>query len=754
MSMAAFAGSALPTAGWGCSRLGHVWGASANGPPASSAPSRPAQHAGRSGGAAVAGLAVGLLHLRRIKMRRLRKGRRMLATLMQARGGNMGSAPLGGMLVLCGPSGVGKSTLVKRLLDDEDLGCKLALVVSHTTRTKRDGEVDGTDYHFLQRPAMEKMIAEGLFLEYAEVHGNLYGTSWAAIDDVRSRGCTCVLDVDVAGVRNLRTHISGQRDINAHFVLVTPEGGLETLDERLRSRGSDDEASIQRRLETARKEMEAYASCTWDSTIVSFNGKVERSFKELRRIAVSLADGLLHAPGARIPPAVAEDGPTEAPEPCLPGAPQKNVFGEFSGLARALGDSCVDLGQGFPNFDPPEFVVQALRDELTSSVEGPRTRHQYTRTAGHVPLVEVLAERYSHHLGRPLDAMQEVAVTVGATNGLFLAMQAALSRSGPGARQIVALEPFFELYRSQANGLNAEFCSVPLRFDADKHCFELDSEALAAALGPKTAALIVNTPHNPTGKAFEENELRAIADIVRQHPHILVISDEVYKYMIFDPPEGGEADEPDKPAGHVHFARLPGMWQQTITVSSAGKTFGITGWQIGWLIGPSEWLQPIQRFMPNLQFCAPTLTQRALCRVLRLAAEPYDGAPSYYSWLRQDYARRREIMVSALQAAGITTARSQGGFFLLGDISGLCGPDGPLSESWEAAAQPDEPRDWAFCRALAAKLGIVSLPVSPFFGPLTSESVRTRFARFCFAKTDATLAEAGRRLQRLSYVKR
>eukprot|EP00439_Symbiodinium_sp_Y106_P050920 s2851_g6.t1 len=354
-----------------------------------------------------------------------------------------------------------------------------------------------------------------------------------------------------------------------------------------------------------------------------------------------------------------DDEPLESPDPEVksPGAQPKSVFGEFSGLARMLGDSCVDLGQGFPNYDPPDFVVQALRDELDGTGKGQvRTRHQYTRTAGHVPLVEVLAERYSGHLGRPLDALKEVAVTVGATNALFLAMQAALSRS-PEAREIVALEPFFELYRSQAHGLGADFRSVPLRFDEAKHSFELDIEALASSLGPQTAALIVNTPHNPTGKAFEESELEAIAELVRQHPNILVISDEVYKYMIFDPPPSGLAKAKDMPAGHIHFARLPDMWERTLTVSSAGKTFGITGWQIGWLIGPSSWMEPIQRFMPNLQFCAPTLTQRALCRVLRQAAEPYSGVESYYEWLRQDYARRRASMVEALESAGITTAR-------------------------------------------------------------------------------------------------
>mmetsp|Transcript_112590 Transcript_112590/g.350974 ORF Transcript_112590/g.350974 Transcript_112590/m.350974 type:complete len:160 (-) Transcript_112590:108-587(-) len=157
----------------------------------------------------------------------------------------------------------------------------------------------------------------------------------------------------------------------------------------------------------------------------------------------------------------------------------------------------------------------------------------------------------------------------------------------------------------------------------------------------------------------------------------------------------------------------------------------------------------MQLFMPNLQFCAPTLMQRSLVTVFEEARKPYADCSSYYEWLRQDYAQRRHVIAGALEAAGIATVRSQGGFFMLGDIGGLCGPSGPLAASWRDAERPGEPLDWTFCRALAAELGVVALPVSPFFGPTAPPDVRTRFARFCFAKMDATLEEARRRLARL-----
>lgn len=696
--------------------------------------------------------------------RRGRRGagpRRLHLACRRARGGDGAAAAdaPGGLLVICGPSGVGKSTLVKQLLADSDWNQRLALVVSHTTRPPREGEVDGEHYHFVQRADMERMIESGAFLEYAEVHGNLYGTSVGAVTQARFGGRVCLLDVDVEGVRSIRRNLS---DARARYCLITAEGGCEALEARLRWRNTDDEEGIARRMETARRELAEYTSMDWDCTILNEEGNPEAGARALLAVIWELGD-LSVASGAGDDDGVPCAMVDEALEGCnvpdeAAGVPKKNVFMEFSALARKLGSEGVDLGQGFPNYDPPEFVIQALRDELDGYSGGePRIRHQYTRTAGHVPLVEVLAKRYGGHFGRTLDPMKEIAVTVGATGGLFLALQAALSRAEKMApagaasrpREIVALEPFFELYRSQAQGLGATLRSVPLRFDEATRSFSLDAEALRAALGPQTAALIVNTPHNPTGKAFTEKELMAIADLARAHPHICVISDEVYKYMIFDPPDGAHLDTIDRPAGHFHMARLPGMWDQTLTVSSAGKTFGITGWQIGWVVGAAHWMEHIHRYMPNLQFCAPTLMQRALGRVFEIAKEPFDGAPSYYAWLRRDYARRRKLMVDAFESAGIKTVRSQGGFFILADIGELCGEDGPLGASWAAAVRPGEPRDWTFCRALAAQLGIVSLPISPFFGPDLPESVRTRFVRFCFAKTDATLEEAFRRLKTL-----
>jgi len=646
--------------------------------------------------------------------------------------------------------------MVGNLLEDGQLRDNLGLVVSHTTRTRREGEVDGVHYHFTTRDEMERHIDNGAFLEFAEVHGQLYGTSFSAIDAVGDAGKVCILDIDLQGVHNLRKYLD-RPDVamKARFVFVKPPGGLATLEERLRNRDTEDEEKRKRRLDTARSELNEFETVPWEWDEVVVNCDLATSCKVLRETTLGLCGAeVVIDPSAGSGTAAG----MSSPEPSSSSS-SKNVFTEFSELARSLGDDCVDLGQGFPNFDPPEFVKQALRQELFYTEPGLKTRRQqYTRTAGNPELVEVIASRYGHHFKREIACMHEVAVTVGATNGLYLILHAVLNRPGPRRPdewEVVVLEPFFGLYRSQVTALGGVLRCVPLSYDESTQSFALDEKALSAALGPQTAAIIVNTPHNPTGKIFTRSELEIIADLVRRHPDIVVISDEVYKYMIFDPPREASSTTVggDEPEGHVHFASLPGMWDQTVTVSSAGKTFGITGWQVGWVVGPTKWLAPIQRFMPNLQFCAPTPMQNALCKVLARAGEPFSGHLSYYSWLRQGYADRRKRMVSALEIVGIKTVASASGFFLLADVGCLCGPEGPFgAEAWSRCVQehPDEERDWTFCRLLASELGIVSLPVSPFFSPNAPDNLRSRFVRLCFAKTDDTLDEATRRFRKLA----
>jgi len=277
---------------------------------------------------------------------------------------------------------------------------------------------------------------------------------------------------------------------------------------------------------------------------------------------------------------------------------------------------------------------------------------------------------------------------------------------------------------------------VPLAVDEEASRWRLDIAALERAITPRTKLLVLNSPHNPTGTAFTPDEMEAIAAVVRAHPGLLVISDEVYKYTVY-------AED----ATHTHFAALPGMFERTVTLSSAGKTFSITGWQAGWCVGPERLVKPIQLLLPFVQFCVSTPVQNALSRVLTLADGPYEGHASYYEWLRAMYRRKREVLASGLRRAGMGVMAGQGGFFLMADTSAISVPQRYLDEVTPAAPN-GVTRDWAFCRWMALEGGVIAIPTSPFYS-LPNKALASSYVRFAFCKGDDTLEEACARIERL-----
>lgn len=442
--------------------------------------------------------------------------------------------------------------------------------------------------------------------------------------------------------------------------------------------------------------------------------------------------------------------------------PKRNVWGEFAALGRSTPD-IVNLGQGFPDYNPPDFVIEAAQNAMNK-----RELHQYARTPGHLELVELLAQRYSRHLGRTVDPVKEVAITIGASEGLFLSLwtilkqakeESVMEDNADPPDEVVFFDPYFELYAGQLRELGAKAVVVPLRVKATGASSEwqIDWEVFHKAIGPKTAAIILNSPQNPTGKIFRDSELKQIADTLKEFPKVRVISDEVYKYILH--PE-------DKTLKHVHFASLPGMWDRTLTVSSAGKTFGVTGWTLGWVIGPEQIMTAIHRTLPNLHFCAPMPLQQAMVEVLTQAEQPFDpltmdhssapashgseAMPTYYSYLQQFYREKKEKLRKALAAAGLESLPADAGMFLLADITRLwpvVPEDYRTNPDHEGLAQ-----DWVICRWLAQHRGILSLPASPFMQNCIKDSKTGEsklFARFCFAKTDETLDAACDRLERL-----
>ncbi len=437
-----------------------------------------------------------------------------------------------------------------------------------------------------------------------------------------------------------------------------------------------------------------------------------------------------------------------------------SVWSVFGDLAAETGGS--NLGQGFPDWDPPKFMLDALRDAIDTPY------HQYTRPAGHPPLVKNLAERYGQHMDRKIDPFREVTITVGASQALFLSLQTLLE---PGD-EVAMFDPYFDLYSKQLKAVAPQCVPKFITLGStggekgtenprvnEKDAWALDVASLEEAITGKTRVLLLNSPHNPTGKVFSLEELEIIAEVVKKHPNLVVVSDEVYKYSVYDALEPGDSTA----QGHYHFARLPGMWDRTITLSSAGKTFSATGWQIGWMIGPEHFMRPVHDLIPCVQFCANTPAQHALCSALETANMPFEGEVDFYAWLRLQFMSKRAVLEEGLRAAGLTPIPSNGGYFLMAKLPN----HHPLVPQPQPRQQGDncyeeeeeeEPYDWRYCRMLAHEYGVIGIPTSSFFsqerylaaaGADSGEKSGERnwYARFALCKKDKTIVEAAKRLK-------
>lgn len=371
------------------------------------------------------------------------------------------------------------------------------------------------------------------------------------------------------------------------------------------------------------------------------------------------------------------------------------VFAEISALANVRG--AVNLGQGFPDFAAPGFVTDAAIAAIRAG------HNQYAPVDGVPRLREAIAADWQRRFGVGVDPEREVAVSTGATEGIFASIQAFLD---PGD-ELLTFEPFYDSYPASVTMAGGTMRAVRL----DPPDWALDPEALRAVITPRTRVLLLNTPHNPTGKVFTRNELAAIAELCVEHD-LLVVADEVYDRMVFD----GRV--------HVPIASLPGMWERTITLNSAGKTFSVTGWKIGYVVGPAELVAAVRSVRQFMTFATATPFQEAIATALTEA--PGRG---YYAALQRAYAERRAALTVALEAAGFAVLPAQGSYFLLTDFAGR-----------------DVASDVAFCRWLIDAAGVAAIPPSAFYlDPTTAP----RLARFCFAKDLNTLDEAGRRLLKI-----
>lgn len=385
------------------------------------------------------------------------------------------------------------------------------------------------------------------------------------------------------------------------------------------------------------------------------------------------------------------------------------IFTEMTLLAQRHG--AVNLAQGFPDFDGPEFVKTAAADAIGPTAAG---NNQYARMFGVPALNRAIAGWWLECTGLQIDPDAEITVTSGCTEAIAAAI---LGLVNPGD-EVILFEPFYDSYRAcvAMGGGVARF--VTLRPDAGMTGFEFDPDELRAAFGPRTRLILVNTPHNPTGKVFSRDELALIAGLCRDHG-VIALTDEVYERLTYDP---------SRP--HLRLATLPGMADRTITLSSLGKTFSLTGWKVGWAIARPELSRAVRAAHQFLTFSTSTPLQLGAAEALGNVAE----RERYIQGLLGEFRWGREFLARVLADLGFRVVLPDGAYFIMADYRGV-------TRAREGVNTED---DAEFCRMLTSQAGVAAIPPGVFY---ENRQNGRGMARFAFCKKRGTLEEAARRLQ-------
>ena len=366
-----------------------------------------------------------------------------------------------------------------------------------------------------------------------------------------------------------------------------------------------------------------------------------------------------------------------------------SIFSVMSQMANEY--SAINLSQGFPNFP----VDKRLTDIVTQLVTG--NVHQYMPMSGFPPLLEKIATLTQQSYQRTVSPKDEILITAGATEGIFAAIQALVIAN----EEVIMLDPSYDCYEAPILLSNAKPIRVTLNDD-----FTPNWENINAATNKKTKLIIINNPHNPTGKTWTESDFIQLEKLVDSFPNLIVLSDEVYEYITFE-------------QAHISIHHRPKLWNRSISVSSFGKSFHITGWKIGYLIAPEYLIKEIKKVHQFLVFSVNSISQVAISEYLDIV--------DVYS-LKNFYQQKRDFFRNLLKETKLQLLPCEGTYFQVASYANISKED-----------------DLTFTKRLVTEFGVATIPISTFY----ANGKETKCIRFCFAKDDATLIQASERLMKL-----
>lgn len=388
------------------------------------------------------------------------------------------------------------------------------------------------------------------------------------------------------------------------------------------------------------------------------------------------------------------------------------IFTEMTLLANKHG--AVNLAQGFPDFDGPAFIKRAAIEAINVDGHG---ANQYARMFGLPPLNAAIAADWQARSGLATNPDTDVTVTSGCTEAICAAMMGLVN---PGER-VVLFEPYYDSYRASVAMAGGEPVFVTLRApDADHGSFWFDEAQLRAAFALKPRCILLNTPHNPTGKVFTRAELELVANLCVEHD-VIALVDQVYEHLTYDPA-----------LPHLNLAAMPGMAERTLTLSSLGKTFSLTGWKIGWSIGPANLNKAVRAAHQFMTFSSATPLQLGAAAAAGGSAEAKDAIAELVGMLDGN----RRFLAGVLEEVGFKVFQTAGAYFIMVDWTGARpGGGAPLGARFDS--------DAAFCKHLTEHAGVCAIPPGVFY-----ENVQhgRPLARFAFCKKRATLEQAAQRL--------